>query len=78
MPQSKNRKAHKHHVDYVPHKKERKSAVTIAMIVCTILALGIAFFAAGPSVIGLVSGAVVGAVIGYFGGKEMDKAFDKN
>lgn len=78
MPQSKNRKANKHHVDYVPHKKERKSAVAIAMIVCTILALGIAFFAAGPSVIGLVCGAVAGAVIGYFAGKEMDKAFDKN
>ncbi len=77
MPQSKNRKAHKHHVDYVPHKKERKSAVTIAMIVCTILALGIAFFAELP-IIGLVIGAIAGAVIGYFGGKEMDKAFDKN
>lgn len=77
MPQSKNRKANKHHVDYLPHKKERKSAVTIAMIVCTILALGIAYFA-GPSVIGLVCGAVAGAAIGYFAGKEMDKAFDKN
>ncbi len=77
MPQSKNRKAHKHHADFVPHKKERKSAVSIAMIVCTILAFGIARFAE-LSVIGLVCGAIAGAVIGYFGGKEMDKAFDKN
>lgn len=77
MPQSKNRKAHKHHIDYVPHKKERKSAVTIAIIVCTILALGIAYFAE-LSVIGLVIGAIAGAVIGYIAGKEMDKAFSKN
>lgn len=77
MPQSKNRKPHKSHIDYVPHKKKRKSAVPVAIGFCAILALGIALFAVGPSAIGLVIGAVVGGAIGYFAGKQMDKAFDK-
>jgi Glycine zipper len=77
MPQSKNRKAHKQHADYIPHKKKTKSAVPVAIGFCALLAFGIAWFAAGPSVIGLVIGAAVGGVIGYFAGKEMDKAFAK-
>ena len=77
MPQSKNRKPHKSHIDYIPHKKKRKSAVPVAIVFCALLALGISWFAAGPTGIGLAIGAVVGGVIGYFAGKQMDKTFDK-
>lgn len=77
MPQSKNRKPHKHHADYIPHKKKRRSAVPVAIIFCALLALGIAWFAAGPSVVGLILGAVIGGIIGYFAGKQMDNAFSK-
>ena len=76
MPQSKNRKPHKPHIDYVPHKKKRKSAVPVAIGFCALLALGIAWFA-GPSAVGLIVGTVVGGIIGYFAGKQMDNAFDK-
>ena len=78
MPQSKKRKAHKHdHIDYVPHAKQKKSTVPLAIIVCTVLAIGIAWFAAGSSALGLVINAAAGIIVGYFGGKEMDKAFNK-
>ena len=78
MPQSKKRKAHKHtHQDYIPHEKERKSAVPLAIIVCTVLSIGIAWFASEGSALYLISGAVIGAVAGYFAGKQMDKAFEK-
>lgn len=78
MPQSKKRKSHKHeHIDYIPHAKEKKSTVPLAITVCVVLALGIAWFAAGDSILGLVAGAAAGALIGYFAGKEMDKAFSK-
>ena len=78
MPNSKNRKAHhKTHIDYIPHEKKRRSAVPVAIGFCALIALGIAWFAAGPSVISLLIGAIVGVVIGYFGGKQMDQAFDK-
>jgi hypothetical protein len=76
MPQSKNRKAHKQHIDYVPHKKKRKSAVPVAIGFCAILSFGIAWLA-GASVVGLIAGAVIGGIIGYFAGKQMDKTFDK-
>lgn len=78
MPQSKKRKSQKHeHIDYIPHAKEKKSTVPLAITVCVVLALGIAWFAAGDSIIGLLTGAAAGAVVGYFAGKEMDKAFSK-
>jgi len=77
MPQSKNRKPHKHHADYVPHQKKRKSAVPVAIGFCALLALGIAWFAGDGSVVGLIIGAVIGGIIGYFAGKQMDNAFNK-
>ncbi len=78
MPQSKQRKDHKHiHKDYIPHKKERKSIVPLAIVVCMILALGIAWFAVESYVPGLLIGLAIGALIGWVGGKEMDKAFNK-
>ncbi len=77
MPQSRKRKSQKHHIDYIPHKKQKKSAVPVAIVFCTILAFGIAWFAAGSSVVGLIIGLVSGVVIGYFTGKQMDIAFSK-
>lgn len=77
MSRSKNRKKQKQHLDYIPHKKIRKSAVPIAITVCAILIFGIAWFAFGRSVIGLIAGALIGGFIGYFAGKEMDKTFSK-
>lgn len=78
MPQSKKRKTHKHsHQDFIPHQKERKSAVKLAIIVCVVLALGIAYFATEGNIIALIIGAISGVVIGYFGGKQMDKSFEK-
>ena len=78
MPQTKQRKAHTHnHIDYLPHAKQKKSTVPLVIIVCTVLAIGIAWFAAGSSALGLVIGAAAGIIVGYFGGKEMDKAFNK-
>ncbi|CAN5830319.1 hypothetical protein BH11BAC4_BH11BAC4_26940 [soil metagenome] len=75
MPQSKKRKPHQHPHDYIPHKKKRKSAVPVAMGFCMILGLGIAWFAAGPSIPGLLAGIAGGAIVGWVAGKQMDKAF---
>lgn len=77
MPQSKKRKSTKPHIDYIPHKKTRKSAVPVAIVFCTILAFGISWFAAGSSVIGLSIGLILGIAVGYFTGKQMDKTFSK-
>ena len=77
MPQSKNRKVHKQHIDYIPHKKKKKSAVPVAIGFCALLAFGTAWLAGGPSAVGLIIGTIVGAAIGYFAGKQMDKTFDK-
>jgi len=78
MPQSRKRRSQRDaHIDYIPHKKKRKSAVPVAIIVCGLLAFGIAWFANSTSTTGMIIGAVVGAIIGYFAGKQMDKAFDK-
>ncbi len=78
MPKSKTRK---HHHDYKPppnaeKAKKNRSAVLIAMIVCGILGMGIAFFAFDDA-IWLLAGAVFGAAIGYFAGKQLDKSFSK-
>ena len=78
MPSSKKRKAHIHpHTDFIPHEKKRKTAVPYVMVICTLFAIGIAYFATGNSVIGLSAGALAGLIIGYFAGKQLDKAFEK-
>jgi hypothetical protein len=78
MPRSKKRK---HHHDYKPpanaeKAKKNKSAVLIAMIVCGVLGMGIAFFAF-DSPWWLLAGAAVGLVVGYFAGKQLDRSFSK-
>ncbi len=78
MPKSKTRK---HHHDYKPpanaeKSKKNRSAVLIAMIVCGILGMGIAFFAFEDTIL-LLAGAVVGAAVGYLAGKQLDRSFSK-
>ncbi|MBK7374068.1 MAG: hypothetical protein KTQ13_08815 [Ferruginibacter sp.] len=79
MPRSKKRK---HHHDFHPHagvekSKKNKSAVLLAVIVCGIIGLGIAFFVSDSDPLWLVSGAVLGAGLGYFAGKQFDNTFSK-
>jgi hypothetical protein len=80
MPRSKKRKHHHEHV--VPagtvKSKKNRSAVTVAVVFFGILGLGIAFFAAGPSVLWLIAGTAVGVVGGYFFGRQIDRSFSKN
>lgn len=78
MPKSKTRK---HHHAYRPpanaeKARKNKSAVLIAMIVCGILGMGIAFFAF-DNTLWLLVGAVIGVGLGYFAGKQLDRSFSK-
>ncbi len=79
MPRSKVRKVHHEHPIVPPTAKTKKarSAVKVAIVFFGILGLGIAFFAAGTSVIWLVIGAIAGAVAGYFFGHQIDRSFSK-
>ena len=79
MPKSKTRK---HHHDYHPpanadKSKKSKSAVLVAGIFFSLLGIGIAYFAAGASILWLLTGAVAGAVGGYFFGLQIDKSFPR-
>ena len=80
MPESKKRKPHTHpHIDYIPHKKKKKSVVPYTVSICTLFALGIAWFAVGDSsVIGLLAISAAGVVIGYFAGRQLDATFNKS
>ncbi len=87
MARSHNRKAHytHTHIDYIPHKKKAivekkktKSILTVTMTICTIFFVGIAWFAARSSVPVLIIVGVIGLVVGYYGGKQLDKSFEKN
>ena len=52
--------------------------VTYTVAICTLFALGIAWFAVGDgSVIGLLAISAAGVIIGYFAGKQLDATFDK-
>jgi ABC-type dipeptide/oligopeptide/nickel transport system permease subunit len=81
MPRSKVRKHH-HQVQHgqgtVDRGGRNKSSVTAAIIFCAVLGLGIAYFAAGSSVLWLVVGGIVGIAAGYYFGKQLDKSFSKN
>lgn len=79
MPKSKTRK---HHHDFHPpahtvKSEKTKSAVIASGIFFCILGIGIAYFAAGASLLWLLAGAVAGAVGGYFFGLQIDKSFSK-
>jgi uncharacterized membrane protein YqgA involved in biofilm formation len=79
MPQSKKRKHHhEHHQSPNAEKaKKNKSAVLVAVIFFCLLGIGITYFAAGPGLLWILTGAVVGAIAGYFFGLQIDKALAK-
>lgn len=79
MPRSKTRK---HHHDHHPtpgtaRPSKTKSAVTASMVFFVLIGIGIAYFAAGASLLWLLVGAVVGGVAGYFFGGQLDRSFSK-
>jgi len=79
MPKSKKRKQHHDfHPSATPAKAQKtRSAVLVASIFFCLLGIGIAYFAAGPSLLWLLAGAVTGAVAGYFFGLQIDRSFSK-
>lgn len=79
MPQSKKRK---HHHEFHPpanaeKAKKNKSAVLVAGIFFCLLGMGIAYFAAGASLLWLLTGAAAGAVAGYYFGLQIDRTLSK-
>ncbi len=79
MPQSKKRKPqHDHHHPANTEKaKKHNSAVLVAVIFFCLLGIGIAYFAAGTSLVWLLTGAAGGAIAGYFFGHQIDKTLSK-
>ena len=79
MPQSKKRKPHHDQHQHANPQKAAKnnSAVLVAVIFFCLLGIGIAYFAAGSSLLWLMMGAIGGAVAGYFFGHQIDKALSK-
>jgi hypothetical protein len=78
MPQSKKRKPH--HENHPPANTEKSrtnSAVLVSIIFFCLFGMGIAYFAAGSSLLWLVIGGAGGAVAGYFFGHMIDKALSK-
>lgn len=79
MPQSRKRKPHHDHHQTAHTEKATKknSAVLVAIIFFGLLGAGIAWFAAGDSIVWLLLGAAAGGVAGYFFGHQIDKALAK-
>ena len=79
MPQSKKRKPQheQHHPANTEKTKKHNSAVLVAVIFFCLLGTGIAYFAAGTSLLWLLAGAAGGAIAGYFFGHQIDKALSK-
>lgn len=79
MAKSKRRK--QHHDFHPPAHQDKtqksKSAVLVAGIFFCILGIGIAYFAYGTNLLGLLIGAVAGAIGGYFFGLQINKSFSK-
>jgi ABC-type dipeptide/oligopeptide/nickel transport system permease subunit len=51
--------------------------VLVSVIFFCLFGMGIAYFAAGSSLLWLMIGAAAGAVAGYFFGHQIDKALSK-
>lgn len=86
MPKSRNRTEHyqhqqKHHAHDRQGSKSadgvQTTARTFTIPICLVFGAGMAWFAAGPSPLWVIAGALVGAAVGYFVGGRMDQAFGK-
>lgn len=73
MPQSRNRPGHRFQKKADIPASQRVRGRVLWAILFAIFGLGIAFFAAGDSILVLLPGALLGAVIGYFAGKSMEQ-----
>ena len=76
MPRSKKRKHHhdQHVKTTLVRTGKRRNAVLVATIFFGLLGIGIAFFAAGISVLWLIAGGLGGAAAGYFFGKQIESS----
>ena len=79
MPRSKRRKPHhdQSRQGGLIKSEKNRSAVGVAVVFCALIGLGIAYFAAGSSIIWLIVGVILGGVGGYFFGRQLDKSFSK-
>jgi len=79
MPRSKRRKPHHDQSRQGGLEKtgKYKSAVSVAVVFCGLIGLGIAYFATDGSLVWLIVGFVLGAAAGYIFGKQFDKSFSK-
>ena len=59
------------------NSKRANGIVTVAVIICGLLGMGITFFAAGSNPLWLFAGAVAGLIIGYFFGHQIVKGLSK-
>ena len=66
-----------HSAPAAPKPRQRRSAVTMMVILIAIFGTGIAFLSAGSEITWLLAGALLGAIAGYFIGQGMDKAAAK-
>ena len=80
MPRSKTRKHHHEQQkssSLVDKPGKNRSSVPVAIFFLALIGVGIAYFAAGTSILWLLVGLVVGAAAGYYFGKQLDKSFSK-
>jgi membrane associated rhomboid family serine protease len=78
MSQPKKRK-HPHHTG-TPKQSGSKMyyrIIPVAIFIFLLFGIGIAFFAAGNNVNGLISGAVIGAACGFLFGYQIAKGLSK-
>ena len=59
------------------NSKRANGIVTVAVIICGLLGMGITFFAAGSNTMWLLAGAVTGLIIGYYFGHQIVKGLSK-
>jgi len=80
MPQSKSRHPHKHTTHHntpgtaIPKPKKTNRSIIVTMIFFGLIGLGISYFLAGDSVIGLIIGAVIGGGVGYIFARQVNKS----
>lgn len=79
MPHTKKKK-HPAHPPVPQIKKDIKKyrVIAVAIIFFLLFGTGIAFFAAGNNVTGLITGGSIGAIIGYYFGLQIVKGLFKN